>query len=387
MTTTIKQDSRPTRAELVDRAVQLKPFLRNQLKDSDIHRQQSDEVIETLTAAGFFKLNKPRQFGGYPIDSRTTLEITEALCEADASAGWVVALAATGSWCTTHGSEQMQQEVFADPDVHIAGSGMPCPARRDGSGLRLDGRWGYASGSPHATWAALAAMVTDDPDQPPVGYFCLVPTSDLRLEDTWHTVGMRGTGSNTYVAGDVFVPGHRMIAAAQLAEPSDSLPFAPVATIPLIGTMLGIGRAALTLVIEHAPLKSMHHTFFARQSDSVGVQLQVAEAALKLRTAQLHGYSIADGLDSAAAGGYQPSYEFRAQARAQAGYATQQVLEAIQILLNVHGAGSFAESSRMQQYWRDANTAARHAGLNAFVGYEVFGKALLNVPEHITAMV
>jgi 3-hydroxy-9,10-secoandrosta-1,3,5(10)-triene-9,17-dione monooxygenase len=30
---------------------------------------------------------------------------------------------------------------------------------------------------------------------------------------------------------------------------------------------------------------------------------------------------------------------------------------------------------------------ARHAGLNAAVGYEVYGKALLNVEERITAMV
>jgi hypothetical protein len=68
--------------------------------------------------------------------------------------------------------------------------------------------------------------------------------------------------------------------------------------------------------------------------------------------------------------------------RAQYGYAAQHVLDAIQLLVNVHGAASFAENSLMQQYWRDANTAARHAGLNAFVGYEVFGKALLDVPEH-----
>jgi 3-hydroxy-9,10-secoandrosta-1,3,5(10)-triene-9,17-dione monooxygenase len=63
------------------------------------------------------------------------------------------------------------------------------------------------------------------------------------------------------------------------------------------------------------------------------------------------------------------------------------VLEAIHILVNVHGAAAFAETSLMQQYWRDANTAARHAGLNAYIGYEVFGKALLGVPERISPMV
>jgi len=53
----------------------------------------------------------------------------------------------------------------------------------------------------------------------------------------------------------------------------------------------------------------------------------------------------------------------------------------------VHGAGSFAEKNRMQQYRRDANTAARHPGLNAVVGREVYGKSLLAVEERISPMV
>jgi 3-hydroxy-9,10-secoandrosta-1,3,5(10)-triene-9,17-dione monooxygenase len=389
MTTTVERNTQPTLTELVDRAVNLQSLLRKHQADSEIQRKQPDEVIKALNAAGFFRLNKPLRFGGYPIDLRTTVRITETLAEADGSAGWVVGLAATASWAANRASEQAQQEIFADPDVRFAGSGMPLPARRDQRGLRLDGRWGYASGSPHAAWVALAATVTDDPDQPPEAYFCLVPAANLKLEDTWHTVGMRGTGSNTYVAEDVFVPEHRLIPLAALSEGSASsgLPFGQVGMFPLIGTLLGLGRAALTLAVEHAPLKSMHHTFFARQSDSVGVQIQVAQAALKLQTAQLHAYRIADHMDSMAANKADLPYQDRAQARAEFGYAAQQVLEAIQTLLNVHGAAGFAASSRMQQYWRDANTAARHAGLTEFVGYEVFGKALLGVPERITLMV
>jgi alkylation response protein AidB-like acyl-CoA dehydrogenase len=112
----------------------------------------------------------------------------------------------------------------------------------------------------------------------------------------------------------------------------------------------------------------------------------MAQAALKLKTAQLHAFGVADDLDEVVAKRFDLSYEDRARARAQFGYAAQQVLEAIQILLNVHGAASFAESSLMQQYWRDAYTAARHAGLNEFIGYEAFGKALLGVDERISPM-
>jgi 3-hydroxy-9,10-secoandrosta-1,3,5(10)-triene-9,17-dione monooxygenase len=394
MTTTTERTSQPARTQLVDRAVNVQGLLREWLAEGDIHRRLSDEVIDALTGAGFFRLWKPRRFGGYPVDLRTVVQLTETLAEADGSAAWVVGIASTGAWATNRGSEQLQEEIFgADPDARIAGSGMPCPARREQGGLRLTGRWGYASGSPHASWAALAATVTDDSGQPDA-YFCLVPVAQLRLEDTWRTVGMRGTGSNTFTAEDVFVPEHRTIPVTKLSEgstgsdePVHRLPFAQVGTLALIGTLLGLGRAALALTIDNAPSKSMHHTFFARQSDSVGVQVQVAEAALKLQTAQLHAYRVADDLDIAAANRVDLEYGFRAQARAQFGYMAQQVLDAIHILLNVHGAASFAETSLMQQYWRDANTAARHAGLNAVVGYEVFGKELLGVPERISPMV
>jgi alkylation response protein AidB-like acyl-CoA dehydrogenase len=381
----------PTRTELVDRAAELRVMLRKRLPDSDIKRRLTDETIEALAAAGFFRLNKPRAFGGYPVGLATLLEITETLAEADASAAWVVGIQANGAWLVGRGPKVLQEEIFGnDPDVRVAGSGIGCEARRERDGLRLTGRYGYASGAPHAHWAALAATVTDDATQPPEAYFCLVPTAQLRLEDTWRTVGMRGTGSNTFIADSVFVPAHRALSAAALSEgaadgdePVYRLPFPSVATIGLVGTLLGLGRAALDFAIDQAP-KPMHHTVFARRSDSVGVQIQVAEAALKLQTAQLHAYRVADDLDAVAT---KLEYGQRAQFKAQVSFAAQQVLDAIHILLNVHGAASFAETSPMQQVWRDANTAARHAGLNSYVGYEVFGKALLGVPEQITPMV
>jgi len=236
----------------------------------------------------------------------------------------------------------------------------------------------------------------DDSGQPADAYWCLVPASDLRIEDTWRTTGMRGTGSNTWVGEDVFVPDYRTIpmdisAKEALPAPTDApmyrLPFPTLGTLALLGPILGITGAALTYTIEKAPTKAMHHTIFTKQSESVGVQVQIAEAALKLETARLHIYAIADQLDRAAADDRHIDYDERAKARAQGGFAAQQMLDAINILVNVHGAGSFAESDPLQRYWRDANTAARHAGLYPVVGYEVFGKSLLGVDEHISPMV
>ena len=219
--------------------------------------------------------------------------------------------------------------MFADNgDARIAGAATPGPARRVEGGLRVSGRWAYASGSPHATWAGVIAMFTDESGQPGDAYWCLVPASDLRLEDTWRTTGMRGTGSNTWVGEDVFVPDYRTIlmdavSKEALPAPSDSpmyrLPFPTLATLALLGPILGVASAALTYTIEKAPTKTMHHTIFTNQSDSVGVQVQIAEAALKLETARLHMYAVADQLDRAAVDERHIDYDERAKARAQGG--------------------------------------------------------------------
>jgi len=386
-------DTAATRAELVARAVALRPLLREHAAAAEDNRRLSDEVNDVLTRAGMFRMLIRKQYGGYQADLRTVLEVTEALAEADSSASWVVSVGSVSSWIACVCSEQAQQDIFgADSDARFAGGVGPTVATPVEGGLRLSGRWGYASGSPHATWASLGAALTDDAGQVVDAVLSFVPVSEVTLEETWLTVGMRGTGSHTFVVDDVFVPRHRTISMSALSEgvcavPADDplyhVPFGALATLLLLGPLLGLGHAALDWTVAKAPTKPIHHTFFPRQTDSVGVQIDIARAALTLETARLHIYGAADELDSTVTRGEQIDFAARARLRAKFGYAAQQVLEAIHILLNVHGAGSFAEASPMQRYWRDANTAARHAGLNSTVGYETFGKSLLGVEERI----
>ena len=392
------QEERPSHQELLGRARALQPLLRENAAEGELLRLLPDTVSDALTEAGMFRLLTPTRFGGYAADLRTVINVSETLAEIDGSASWLVSIGSAGNWMMGQLCySQAQQEIFGlNPDARVAGAGTPGSARRVDGGVRISGRWSYASGAHHADWASLAAVVADGSEQPVDAMFCVVPAKQLRLEKTWYTLGMRGTGSDTWVADDVFVPDHRTIPMSAIADETPRvadnesmfrLPFATVAALVLVGPLLGIGRAALKLVIDKAPTKAMHHTFFSRQSESVGVQIHIAEAALGLRTAQLHAYDIASALDDAAAKGELVTYAWRAEIRAQLGYVAQQVLHAISALVNVHGAGSFAESNRMQQYWRDANTAARHAALQPVVGYEVYGKSLLGIEERISPAV
>ncbi|MCI2422957.1 oxidoreductase [Saccharopolyspora sp. K220] len=389
---------RPDRAELVKRAQRLQPLLREHASKAEVDSKVADEVNAALVEAGFFRLLVPRRFGGYESDQATLLEIVETLAEADGSAAWLVAIGTTATWLAGLFPEQSLQEMLgASPDLRLAGaSGGPHVAKPAPGGLRLSGRWTYLSGVDSAAWVLLGSPVVDDSGETVSAVLTLVPTSEVTIERTWQTIGMRGTGSDTVVVDNIFVPEHRTLCTEALDNgiptelsadvPMYKMPLAPVGTLPLFGTILGLGTAALKLVIEKAPTKAMVHTFFARQSDSVGVQIQIGQAAMKLKVARTLAYDIAAKLDKVTAGESPVlDHDARAELRAQVCHAAQEAVEAIQILLNAHGAGAFAESNRLQQYWRDANTAARHAALNAFVAYEVHGKALLGVEERISA--
>ena len=394
--TSVDVHSDSTSEALVARAVALQPLLRKHAGYGDLHRRQPDEVIAALTEAGLFGLLVPRRFGGQQANLRTLLNVTETLGEVDGSAAWVVSLGAVAGWLVGLASERARHDVFGeDPDARIAGSITPTPAKRVDGGLLVTGRWPYVSGAPHATWAAVGALVPDDAGSPEA-LLCLIPMEQLTVEDTWHTVGMRGTGSHHVVAENVFVPAYRTVRLSDIAEGAstdgagevDDQPHTgSVLSLSILCPLLGLGRAALALATEKADAKPLHHTVYDRQADSVGVQIQLARATLALQTARLHAEHVVDELDAAAARGIRPDYAARAHIRAQCGYAMTHALEAINVAADLYGAGGFAESSPMQQVWRDANVIARHAGQNAAVGYEVLGKALLGLSERISPTV
>ncbi|MEU6603377.1 acyl-CoA dehydrogenase family protein [Streptomyces flaveolus] len=153
----------------------------------------------------------------------------------------------------------------------------------------------------------------------------------------------------------------------------------------LAGPLLGLGSAALTAVREAAVTKPLSFTVYESQADSVGVQMQVAEAALKVESARLLVYRAVDEVDEAAAG--EPlGLAARSHIRALAGFAVQRVLEAVSVLVNAHGSSAFADDNVLQRIWRDVNIAARHAGLVPAVGLEIYGKSLVGVSERVSLM-
>ncbi|MFF7632991.1 acyl-CoA dehydrogenase family protein [Kitasatospora sp. NPDC008050] len=388
-----------SRDELVARAVALQPLLREHAARTETDRRVPEEVVEAIARAGLFRLGTPRRYGGHEAGMRTLLEVSAALAEGDGSISWVVSLVNACNWVAGLFPVRAQDDVFgADPDARVTGVLAPtATALAVDGGWRVSGRWYYNSGSWQSTWAVLGVPLADAAGDVVDHAVVLIPREDLKVEDTWFVAGMKGTASNCLVASEAFVPAHRVLSvpaaiAGEFAteykdEPFYRSGFVPVLALTLVGPQLGLGRAALDHVVANAARKPVANTVHGTQAESVALQMKLAEAALKIETARLHAERTADAIDRAAALGRYPDLADRAHFRAATAWAVQNTLEAIGVLLDIHGAGAFAEANPLQRIWRDANTAGRHALAAPAVGYEVYGKALLGIDDTITPLI
>lgn len=388
------------RNALIAKAASFKDLLKQSAREIDDIRRVPDHIIDALSEAGLFKLSIPKRYGGEEADIRTIIDVAATLGESCGSTAWVVTLINTVGIGVGMLPERTQGEVWgANPNARVAGVFSPRgESRRVDGGYQLSGTWYYGSGTLHSDWVMVGLPLVDEKGEVFDFGLGLVPRADYKVEDTWFVVGMRGSGSNAIVVEDAFVPDHRILSVASAlsgefpTEYTDEAlyhsAFQAAFTLVLTGAQLGLGRAALRITAEQADRRTIPNTRYTRQTDSVGFQMQVADAAMLVDSAHFHIYRAAADIDEGARRGEYPDYVTRARIKADASYAASCVKDAIDLLLTAHGAGSFAENSPMQRIWRDSNIAVRHGTLLPTASREIYGKALLgfSLDENITKL-
>ena len=389
----------PDAATLIARAAEIRPILERNADETDSLRRLADENVQALKDTGLCRMMVPARFGGYQTSIRTYVDVLAELGRGCGSTAWVASLINVCAWLAALFPERAQADVWAShQDAWIAGSlapnGTAVPV--DG-GWRVTGRWPWASGSLHAQWGACGIHMKNEHGEMANFGLSLMPMRDLTIEDTWFMVGMKGTGSNTIVANEVFVPEHRFLpyphafAGNYRTEFTDEVVYrvalVPVTVLILAPSQLGVARAALDHAIAKAPTRGITHTTFATQAESSGFQMLIAEAAMKIDTATLHAQRAADDLDRAAAENRLMDLPGRARVRIDTALAAKYSREAVELLVAAHGTSSLADSNRMQRLWRDVHTASHHAITEWQVNLEVYGKALLGVESNITHLI
>lgn len=196
---------------LVQRARDMVPVLAERAAKAAELRRVPDETVAEMQAAGFFRVLQPKKYGGYEMDPQVFYDICMTIAEGCMSTAWIYGVIGVHNWQIALFDPKAAEDVWGagDTDVRIASTYMPkgqvTPVE---GGFKFSGRWAFSSGIEHCDWVFLGGLIFNE-GQPPEYRTFLLPKSDYKVIDTWHVIGLKGTGSQDILVEDVFVPEHR----------------------------------------------------------------------------------------------------------------------------------------------------------------------------------
>lgn len=347
----------------------LLPAIRARRQEIEQARRLPRDLVDQLANTGVFSLGVPRAIGGKEASPLDLMRAIEMVATADGSTGWCTMLAVSGGATAGYMKEPGAREMFANPNAPSAGIAAPAGAavRVDG-GVRVSGRWPFASGITHSDWVWAGCLVMENGKPrmtargPEIVHACM-PVRDVMVHDTWYVSGLCGTGSNDFSATDLFVPGQRIFAlldpSGHRTEPLYQMPPLHLFVFQLVCVSLGIARSALDEITELAQTKVPSlYTGVLAERPVAQVELARAEAALGAARAFLYG-TVEDMWQTVSAGRAPGKRELALGrvAAMQAAETGAAVAGAANVLA---GGSSIYSTSSLQRHARDAEAVTHH---------------------------
>jgi 3-hydroxy-9,10-secoandrosta-1,3,5(10)-triene-9,17-dione monooxygenase len=374
--------------EIMRRVAAISPTLSVHAHECDVARMLTAESMAAMVKAGMFRIPQPRRVGGYELSLRTLADAVTSLSEACPSSGWVLMVMGAHHWCMGSFPETAQDDVFGGGrDGLVAGTlssqGTASPA--DG-GFRVDGRWQFCSGVDHAHWVILGCA---DPATRRPSVHVVVPRAQLEVDDTWHVMGLQGTGSKDVLAHNIFVPMHRAIDTRILfrgASPHARnhstnlyrLSAEAMLSVSVSTAVLGSAKFALRQFIERTKERRVILTG-ARKAEHGPTQVRLSEAAAEIHSAELLLHDILGEFDRLMATGETFDNDHRVRAKWQAAYAAELCRRAVARMFSGSGAHAVYAPSALQAAFRNVNVGAQHASIDFDNSAEAYARAQLGL--------
>ncbi|RUP30982.1 MAG: acyl-CoA dehydrogenase [Mycolicibacterium sp.] len=359
-------------------------------------RRLPDDTVSDLIASGFTELLVPARFGGQQAPFPEILDPVRRLAHGCTSSAWTIGFLTLHNWMLALFGEQAQREAFdnrpflAPAPLAPTGRGLPV----DG-GIRLSGRWSWATGVMHGNWIIVAALCGPDDGIYPA--LALLPISDVTVEDVWHTDGMRATGSNDVVATDVFVPEHRLVKVTDIyagtapgagLHDSATYRWPMVPALALLAAMPALGSAervtenyARRLAERVLPYEGV------MQKDKPIAQAHLAGAQVRLRSLRALLADTVGEIETIVVAGDSVEKPVRAQARLAAAHIVAESRAVIGELMGAGGASIHFLSSPMQRFKRDVDVLAGHVVFDYDTSRELAGALALGMKIPRTSMI
>jgi len=377
--------------DLMDDVRALLPAIRARAEKSENERSIPQESAQEFLDIGLARVLTPKRYGGTEFGLQAWVDICVEIGKADAAHAWCASLMMHHPHYLAQFRDEAQAAVWGtganvSADVAIACTFTPTSRVEPvAGGYRVSCAIPYLSGINHSSRVMIGGMLPTEAGPPDWTLF-LVPGHEFTIKDTWHTMGMRGTGSNTVVVENAFVPHEHTLRVDDMREgttPGGALNQTPMFNVPwiyyagmtFIAPMLGAALGALETyrawTAERASL------FGAQVAQYTSIQVHLARAAANLDAAELlMRRCITDAERPDARRTDLRSRAYRDQSRA-----SELIVEAMDMIMKISGAAGFASASSIQRAWRDVHFAASHVALNPEVSFAAWGREQFGLPR------
>jgi indole-3-acetate monooxygenase len=390
-TTKVQSPDEARLDQVLSRITGLAPMVARLAPDIEQGRRLPAELVSALKSARIYGMLVPRRYGGLELDAPSAFRAVAALARLDGSVGWNAMIGNIGGLTPFLASPTVCEQIYQDGKDHvIAGSSQPVgTAERVPGGWKVTGAWPFASGCQNAEWIGGACVMMEGgspieaSDAPgPITRFCLMPAGYWEIRNTWHTLGLKGTGSHHVTLTDVFVPAENFLEfpfGTSFAPDPIFAKFAAVVVLSHAAVAVGIAEGAIMDLVEQARtgVKQLFMTTplveterFKEGLARLDAEFMAARALLEaeiIRVWQNPEQSAAKDLTRTA------------EQRQAAIWITAACVRVAEGCFELAGSRAVYESSPLQRRVRDLRVAAQHAAVHPR-HYVTAGAALLAPP-------
>ena len=381
-----------TTPSMHEKVAELTPLIRAHADGAEANRRMAPEVMAGLVDAGLLRMWVPSALGGLEMDANESLDVMEALARVDGSTGWVVSNCVFIATIPQFLPPPVFEAVLGDPRAVTCGSFVPPgSARATDDGYLVSGTWTFGSATHHATSVVVATALTDDQGPvlgeggAPVVVVAYLDPADITLLDTWHTLGLRATGSTDFTVQDVHVPRDHIFLLGPWTSAEG--PFAaPLYRLGIIMDAVriarvgvGIAQGALDDFVALADGKTPAYTA-TLTADRATVQERVARAAALVQAGRHTLRATVADACAAVQDGSRITGPSCAPMGLAATFALESAAKAVDLLHESAGSTAFRDESPIQRRFRDLQTLRQNA-IASWSRYESLGKLLLGRPS------
>jgi indole-3-acetate monooxygenase len=365
---------------LLQAVERIRPIIAEHAENAEAERRLSDVVYEAMHQAGLFRIHAPKAHGGLELHPVEAMQLYEAIARIDSAAAWNLlmnqGISAYAAWLPAEGA----RELFRDGPATTAGAlHPPAAARRVEGGWRITGQVPFASGCHNARWLAMPAVEMDDHDRPRVDpatgkprvFGVFFPRAEAEILDTWHTVGMRGTGSADVAVRDLFVPDRLTAPVGPLRQPAPGFEGPLFRLWPWTNILgeaavsVGVAAEAVDQGVRLCKTKTAaYNAVPLREQQLVQYQMGKAKARVEASRDTLHRTAGA-AYDEVAQSDAGLSADAKIRLQLAACFAAEACAEAVRLVNDSVGAAAIRLEKPFQRYFRDAHVLLQHSSKSA----------------------